>query len=68
MILSGVTLNIFPPNSTINICPMRIMNKMNKKLRQFFKWKALRPVAKERALNIFQNCSMTNNVKNKLNS
>ena len=66
--LMGVTLNILPPTVTINTCPTSMITAISPKPLQPLKWNAERPVLNARALNIFQNCSITNMVKNILNS
>ena len=66
--LRGETLNILPPHCTMIICPTNINKAITPKPLQPFKWKALRPVAKARALNMFQNCIITKSVKKMLNS
>ena len=62
---SGVTLNISPPKLTISICPTIISNPIPINPLHFHMHEnADVPVANALALNMFQNCNMTNMVKN----
>ena len=67
--LNGVTLNISPPKLTMSICPTIISSptKINPRHFQIHE-NADVPVANALALNMFQNCSITNMVKNIDNS
>ena len=69
LMLRGVTLNISPPKVTISICPAIIMSPIHKNPVQFhIELKVSCPEANDLALNMFQNCSITNIVKNSDNS
>ena len=65
----GVTLNISPPKVTMSICPTTISNATHRNPLHFhIELNADVPVAKALALNMFQNCSITNMVKKSDNS
>lgn len=60
---NGSTLKNIPPKLTINTWPTKMMAAISRNPRQPRRWSADRPVAKARALNMFQNCNMTKTVK-----
>ena len=67
--LIGVTLNILPPKLIIIACTSRIIIAMlTNPLLLFIEFIALRFDLYAFALNMFQNCIMTNIVKNNDNS
>ena len=67
--LNGSVRNILPPKVTISHCPTKISPSTSARPRSLQKWrKALWTLPRHLALRRFQNCSITNVVKNSVSS